>query len=216
MKIIIVCGGTPPTYNLLLNEFTPTCIIIAVDSGADCLWKYKITPSYLIGDFDSINNEVLDFFRNKNIPIEHHPKNKDATDGQLALAKAMTLNATEIVFLGCLGGNRIDHLLGAFGLLLKCLSSNISASLKDQYQTISLLNQSTIIHGHQKEIFSLQAYDEPVENLSITNSKYELKNYKLKIGDALTLSNEFQDKEVNISFTSGKILLIRSTHFINN
>jgi len=209
MKAIIVAGGTPPSKNLLNKEITPKSIIIAADSGANCLWKYKITPDYLIGDFDSIDNQILQSWINKNVPIERHPQNKDATDGQLALKKAVVLDTKEIVFLGCLGGKRLDHLLGALGLLAECLDLNITACLKDDYQTITLLNQPTIIHGKNGEVFSLQAYGEPVKNLSISGSKYELKNYELKIGDALTLSNEFQNQDINIQFTSGRLLLIR-------
>lgn len=209
MKAIILAGGTPPSKKLLKKEITSKSTIIAADSGADCLWKYKITPDYLIGDFDSINNQALHFWIDKNIPIERHPQNKDMTDSQLALKKATALNIKEIVFLGCLGGKRVDHLLGAFGLLAECLDLSITAYLKDDYQNITLLNKPTIIHGKNKEIFSLQAYGEPVKNLSISGSKYELKSYELKMGDALTLSNEFQDQYVNIQFTDGRLILIR-------
>ncbi|CAL7961068.1 thiamine pyrophosphokinase [Gammaproteobacteria bacterium] len=209
MKAIIVAGGAPPSKKLLNNEITSKSIIIAADNGADCLWKYQITPDYLIGDFDSIDDRVLHFWVNKNIPIERHPQNKNATDGQLALKKAIALDIKKIVFLGCLGGKRTDHLLGAFGLLAECLNLNIIACLKDDYQAITLLDQSIIIPGKNGEIFSLQAYGEPVKNLSISGSKYELKNYELEIGNALTLSNEFQDQAVSLQFTSGRLMLIR-------
>jgi thiamine pyrophosphokinase len=209
MKAIIVAGGTPPSKKLLKSEMTPKSVIIAVDSGADCLWKYQITPNYLIGDFDSIDDKALHFWANKNIPIERHPKDKDATDSQLALKKATALGVKEVVFLGCLTGKRIDHLLGAFGLLAKCLDLNIVACLKDDYQIINLLNQPKIIHGKNGEVFSLQAYGEPVKKLSISGGKYRLKNYELKTGDALTLSNEFQNQAVSIQFANGRLMLIR-------
>ncbi len=180
MKAIIISGGTPPSQKLITKEITQNCIIIAVDSGANCLYKYQTAPHYLIGDLDSINHTTLNFWINKNIPIEQHPCDKNATDSQLALQKAITLDVKEIVFLGCLGGNRVDHLLGALGLLTECLNLNIVASLKDDYQTITLLNHPITIHGKNKEMFSLQAYGEPVKNLSISGSKYELRNHELK------------------------------------
>lgn len=210
MKTIIVAGGTPPEKKLLIKEMTANSIIIAVDSGADCLQRYQIIPNYLLGDFDSIDPQALKFFANKNIPTEQYPRDKNATDSQLALEKALALGATEIVFLGCLGGKRVDHLLGALGLLAICLKLNIRSFLKDAYQTISLLDHATIISGNNDDVFSLQTYGEPVKNLNISNSKYELKNYELKMGDALTLSNEFQNQDVSIQFTSGKLLLIQN------
>lgn len=208
MKAVIVAGGTPPSQKLLNKEIISSTVI-AADSGANCLWKYQITPDYLIGDFDSIDNKILHFWENKKVSIERHPQNKDETDAQLALKKAASLGATEVVFLGCLGGKRTDHLLGALGLLTEASDLNIAACLKDDYQTITLLEEPTTIHGNNGEIFSLQAYGEPVKKLSISGSKYELKNYELKMGNALTLSNEFQNQAVNIQFTSGRLLLFR-------
>lgn len=210
MKAIIVAGGTPPTKELLTQELTKKSIIIAVDSGADCLWRYKITPHYLLGDFDSISPKILDFWLSKNIPTTCYAPEKDFTDTELALKKACELKVKEITFLGCLGGKRVDHLLGALGLLNECLDLNITASLKDEQQIISILKQSTMIHGETGAMFSLQAYGGTVKKLSITGSKYTLKNYSLKVGSSLTLSNEFQNKNkrVTIKFSSGRLLLI--------
>jgi len=205
MDAIIIAGGTPPSKKLISKEITRSSVIIAADSGANCLWKYKIVPDYLIGDFDSINSKALNFLANKNIPIERYPCNKDLTDAQLALKKSLQLKAKKIIFLGCLGGKRIDHLLGA---LVECSNLNIDASLKDDYQTATLLKKSTIIYGKPGAIFSLQAYGGTVSKLSVSGSKYTLKNYSLKTGDALTLSNEFKNKKVKIQFKSGKLLLI--------
>ncbi|MBU0744733.1 MAG: thiamine diphosphokinase [Gammaproteobacteria bacterium] len=208
MKTIIVTGGTPPSKKLITKEICQDSIIIAADSGANCLWKYKITPDYLIGDFDSIDKKILKAWIKKNIPIKRYPIEKDLTDANLALKIAKKLKAKETVFLGALGGKRIDHLLGAIGLLDDCLKLNIKACLKDDYQTITLLKTSTTISGKPNQTFSLQAYGGIVKNLTITGSKYPLKNYNLKMGDSLTLSNKFKNKKVKISFESGKLLLI--------
>jgi thiamine pyrophosphokinase len=210
MKAIIIAGGTPPTKKLLTKEITKNTTIIAADSGANCLWRYKITPDYLIGDFDSIDHKILNFWLDKNVIVEPYPTNKDFTDTELALKKAAQLKIKEITFLGCLGGKRVDHLLGTIGLLDKCIDLNIKSSLKDDYQTVTLLKKSALIHGKSGSIFSLQAYGETVKNLSIVGSKYILKNHFLKMGDALTLSNEFLKKKVKITFKSGKLLLITS------
>lgn len=209
MKAIIVAGGAPPSQNLLNKEITSKSIIIAADGGANCLWEYQITPDYLIGDFDSIDDKILNFWTDQNVSIVRYPQIKNETDAQLAFEKAVVLGIKEIIFLGCLGGKRKDHLFGAIGLLAECLNLNITACLKDDYQTITLLDEPAIIYGNNGEVFSLQAYGGQVKNLNISGGKYELKDYVLKMGDALTLSNEFQGRDVAISFTSGRLMLIR-------
>jgi thiamine pyrophosphokinase len=208
MKAIIIAGGIPPTKKLITKEIAKNTPVIAADSGANCLWQYKITPNYLIGDLDSINYQALNFCLNKDVIIEHYPNDKNFTDAELALKKAAKLGAKKIIFLGCLGGKRTDHLLGALGLLDKCAKLNIEAALKDDHQTITLLKKSTIIHGKVGQQFSLQAYGGTVKHLSIDGSKYTLKNHSLKMGDALTIANEFQNKKVKIKFSSGKLLVI--------
>lgn len=209
MKAVIVSGGAPPSVELIKKELAEPCYLICADSGANYLYKYNIVPNYLIGDFDSIDKEVLSYFSNKKCNIEKYPKDKDFTDTELALLKAKELKVDKVVFLGCTG-SRLDHTLANLGLLLKCLNSKIEACIKDNNNTISMINCSTEITGERKSSFSLLAYNEPVVGLSIEGAKFDLNNYYLDIGDGLTVSNEFLDNSVRISFISGTLLVIRS------
>lgn len=209
MKIIIVSGGTPPTPKLLQKEVEDCSYIIAADSGADHLHNYNLLPNLIIGDLDSIQTSTLQKLKKKNVVVEQYPKDKDFTDTQLALHKAIALHATEIVFLGCTGGKRIDHFLGSLGLLLECSQHNINAKIQDSDNIITLIDKSQTIIGIKNELFSLCAYSDLVTNLSITGAKFELANYNLPLGSPLTLSNEFLNSEVKITFDSGRLLLIR-------
>jgi thiamine pyrophosphokinase len=209
MKAIIIANGNPPTKELIITEMTNNTKIIAADGGANCLWRYKIFPDYLIGDLDSINKNALTAFKKGSTIIESYPKDKDLTDAQLALKKAQDLKIKELVFLGCTAGKRVDHLLGALGLLLTSAKLKINACLKDESQTIHLLTKTTTIHQTAtNKVFSLLAYDGPVRNLTIKGAKYPLQNYLLKVGNSLTLSNEFAQQKVTIRFSTGRLLLI--------
>lgn len=209
MKCIILAGGTPPSLELLKEEMEESAFIICADSGADCLFNYKIIPKYLLGDFDSINSDAFNFLLSSNCIIERYPVAKDCTDSELALLKAKELGADEIVFLGCTG-TRLDHTLGNFGLLVKCINSNIKGCIRDANNYIELLNSPIIISGKPKEKFSLLAYTSTIKDLTIYGAGYPLNNYELSIGDSLTVSNEFKDSEVKITFSSGYLLLLRS------
>ncbi|MFL0246993.1 thiamine diphosphokinase [Candidatus Clostridium stratigraminis] len=209
MKCIIIAGGTPPSLELLKEEIDGSAFIICADSGADCLLRYNITPQYLIGDFDSINRDAFNYLSSSNCNIERYPVAKDCTDSELALLKAKELGVDKIVFLGCTG-SRLDHTLGNFGLLLKCLNSNIKGYIRDANNYIELLNSPIIISGKPKEKFSLLAYNSTIKNLTIYGAGYPLNNYELSIGDSLTVSNEFKDSEITITFSGGYLLLFRS------
>lgn len=209
MKAVIISGGKPPSRKLLEQEFVEPCFLICADSGADCLFNYNILPDYLIGDFDSIAPEALSYISNTKCIIERHPAEKDETDTQLALTKALKLQAETIVFLGCTG-SRLDHTVGNLGLLLQCLNIGITAYIKDENNTILMANEALELTGAPGEYFSVLAYGSDINNLSIKGAKYNLDNYYLELGSSLTVSNQFKDEKVRIDFQRGLLLITKS------
>lgn len=207
MKAVIVSGGTAPSFELIKNELIDCSLIICGDSGANCLKKYKIEPNYLIGDFDSVKPDVLEYFKNTDCIIEKYPKDKDFTDTCLCMQKAISSGADEITFLGCTG-TRIDHLLGNIGLMRKCLENGVKAYIKDNNNTIFITDKPIVLKKLSARYFSVHAYSEIVDSLTIKNAKFPLENYNLSIGDPLTISNEFLDNDVIIEFNSGLLLIM--------
>ena len=120
MKAVIVGGGDAPSKELLEEELSDADILICADGGGNCLYKYDKAPNYLLGDFDSIHKEILEFFTQSNCIIETYPTEKDCTDSEICFNKAIELKATNITMLG-FTGSRIDHFLGNLGLLKKSL-----------------------------------------------------------------------------------------------
>ncbi|SKA76240.1 thiamine pyrophosphokinase [Clostridium sp. USBA 49] len=209
MKAVIISGGTPPSEKLLKDELVGNYVLICADSGAKCAYEYKIIPDYIIGDFDSTDDYILKFFLNKKSIIETYPIEKDYTDTELAVIKALELKVDKIVFLGCTG-TRLDHTFGNLALLYKCLDNNTEAFIKDNNNIITMVNHSVIIKGQKGDKFSIFAYNKPIINLSIFGAKYSLNKYILKIGDNVTISNEFVNNEVKIDFESGNLIIMKS------
>lgn len=210
MKVIIISGGKPPSKELLLQEVTEDTFLIAADSGANCLYKYNIKPDLLLGDFDSIDRDVLEYFKKSNCTMDVYPTEKDFTDTEIAVKKALSMNPSEIVFLGCTG-SRVDHLLGNIGMLKICLQNGVNAYVKDENNNIRLTSASTSLRGTGGQIFSLQAYGDEVTQLTIEGAKYSLNNYNLKIGESITISNEFLGDIVNLKFKTGTLMIILSS-----
>lgn len=210
MKIVIVSGGDAPSYELIKKELENSSFLICADSGGECLYEYNIVPNFLMGDFDSISKEALSFFsEHEKCSVETYPKEKNFTDTELVLDKAIELGANEIVFLGCTG-TRIDHLMGNIGMLSRCLKLNVKAYIKDDKNTIQITDKPISIKKDKGTTFSLQAYCDRVQDLSILGAKYPLHNYDLILGDPRTISNEFLDSDVSINFKSGILLIFYS------
>lgn len=209
MKVIIISGGTPPSKKLLIKEIESDTFLIGADSGANCLYRYNIKPDLLVGDFDSIDQEILDYFKKSNCVIDVYPTEKDFTDTEIAVRKAISTKPNEIVLLGCTG-SRIDHLLGNIGMLKICLENSVNSCIKDDNNNIMLFDASTLLNGVIGEIFSVQSYGDEIIGLTIEGAKYSLDNYNLKIGESITISNEFVKPQVKLKFKSGTLMIILS------
>lgn len=211
MKSIVICGGKAPSEKLLQEEMKDSSYIICADSGANCLYEYDIKPDFILGgDMDSIDKKAFSYFKEKGVNMDKYPKEKDFTDGLLALNKAIELKSDTVAFLGCTG-NRIDHVLGNLGFLDICLKNNIKAYIKDENNEIFLTDKDISLEPRKSEYFSLQAYGSNVEGVTLFNAKFPLENYTLKMGDTLTTSNEFTDKELHIQIKNGILIIIISS-----
>jgi thiamine pyrophosphokinase len=206
MKAVIICSGNAPSMSLLEKEIDEDTIIICADGGANHLYNSSIIPHYLLGDFDSIAPEVLEYFRHQKVKLESYPVEKDDTDSELALNKAIELGAKEVVFLGCIG-SRIDHVYGNIGLLKRCINAGVKGSIKDEHNYIFLMDKSATLYGSSGDTFSLQSFSGEVKNLNIRGAKYPLYNYDLEVGDPITISNMFLNEKVEITFDRGTLLV---------
>ena len=75
--------------------------VIAADAGLKQAEALGLTPDLIVGDFDTVEPEVLSRFRaREHIVWDVHQPEKDETDTELALQKAMALGCGEIVILG--------------------------------------------------------------------------------------------------------------------
>ena len=123
---IIISGGSLNTA--WLKEWLNTNkynLIIAVDKGLEALDLLNIEADYIIGDFDSIDTNVLNKY-NKNV-IKLNPE-KDFTDTHEGLKLAISLECEKVDIVGAIG-TRIDHVLAniniyAYRRRLFCISSN--------------------------------------------------------------------------------------------
>ena len=116
--IVIVVGGSiddEMAAELIRKEQPDVCM--AADSGMNFFYRNRICPDVIVGDFDSVSSEALEYF--KTIPdIEWKVLNpvKDDTDTESAIRLAIEQGAERITLLGATG-TRLDHVLGNIELL---------------------------------------------------------------------------------------------------
>lgn len=209
MKALIVTGGNTNINflkeHLLQEKFDK---IIAVDKGLEALSQINEEPNYIIGDFDSVNINVLN--RYKDIPIEYLKPEKDFTDTHMGLKLAIKEGARHITIIGATGA-RIDHLLANIHIIKEALEQGIYVELVDLNNKITLLNKDTTIKLDKKyKYISLVPLTSEVTGLSLEGFKYNLNNFILKTGDSICISNEQISEKATIKIMSGIVIFISS------
>ncbi|WP_072523775.1 thiamine diphosphokinase [Clostridium sp. Marseille-P3244] len=212
-RTVIVSGGILESdFVLPILESEETEFIIGVDRGLVFLYDHGIKPDYIVGDFDSVPHELVNYYREKlNVPIREFNPVKDASDTEIALRLCLRLNRKKIWILGGTG-SRIDHLWANVQCLQIALEAGADAWILDRYNRIRLINKTTVLRKEEAfgPYFSLFPLELPVDDLSISGAKYPLKNHFLRPTDSLCVSNEFDEDEVTISLAYGKVILMET------
>lgn len=207
MRSIIVSGGKAPSKELLKEYIKDDDYIVGVDKGCNILREIEATPNIILGDFDSIDKEVLNYYKDKGVKIEKFNPEKDYTDTDLGYIKALEVNPSEIILFGATG-SRIDHMLGNIGILLKGLRENIKVTIVDDNNIMYAVNKSSLVKKEKGCVISFHALSDVVKNLTIKNGKYPLNNYDMTLLEPRAICNEFLDDDIYIEFDSGIILIL--------
>lgn len=191
MTTLIVSGGE------LEQEFLKNFVldkkidyIIAVDKGLEILDEINVQPDCMLGDFDSINQEIFSKYNDKNIKITKLNPEKDFSDTHMALKLAIELKSTEVYILGALG-KRMDHAIANIHILKEALDNNVECKIIDKKNRIELLATGTRkIQKSKYKYISLFPLTTQVEGITLKGFKYPLNDATLAIGHSIGVSNE--------------------------
>ena len=189
------------------------CVIVAADGGAQAAVELGLTPDVVLGDFDSIEPAALDALRERGVPVVPFPRDKDVTDGELAVRHAIEMLSAgaEVLLLGFLGGPRVDHEL-ANALLLARLPSG--CVLLDEHAEVRLLRDGQRFEWSPEagEIVTLLALTERAEAVSTRGLRWGLQLATLELGSTHGVSNEaVQGQDAAVEVGRGLLLVVR--HF---
>jgi thiamine pyrophosphokinase len=204
-KIIIIANGTIKNLNFHKKILKDADLIICADGGAISAKKMDIIPDYIIGDFDSVNQSTIDFYKKKGKTEIIEDNNQYKTDLELALELAETLEPNEILILGAIG-DRIDHTLANI-LCLTNIKTNVKTQLIDDKNTMELVDRSIDITGEKDDIISVVPLTD-LMGLTYNGLKWIVSNKDTKFG-WFGISNKMSKNYAKIRLKKGKFLLIK-------
>lgn len=211
MRVVVVASGAiEPADDAWLDSAE---LVIAADGGASSLARVGRVPDRLVGDLDSTDAELVERLRARGVGIERHPADKDASDTELALEAAIASGATELILLGALGGQRLDHELANLLLLADPAFAKVDLRLVRGTTTVRVLHGDSVLalEGAPGAIVSLLPLAADAIGVTTDGLRWPLADATLRAGRSRGLSNEVVAAPASVRLREGTLLVVESS-----
>jgi thiamine pyrophosphokinase len=212
VRAIVVAGGEPADADL--GWIDGADLVVAADAGARWLVEHRMIPDLLVGDLDSIEPALLDELEAAGVSIERHPRDKDASDAELAVERAVAAGADAVVVLGALGGSRLDHELANLLLLA-------DSTWRHELEDLRIVRGLTTVRaggggdrialeGAVGSLVTLLPVGGDAEGVRTAGLRFPLSGERLPLGRSRGLSNEVVSSPASVSLERGQLLIIET------
>jgi thiamine pyrophosphokinase len=199
---ILLGGNVKPTKRL--KKQLEGARIIAADSGMQHADSLGLRPELWVGDFDSASAHLQK--KHKDVPRQTYDVEKDATDGEIAIAEALRRGATSLILVGGFGG-QFDHTLAHAGFLLALAKRGMDIFMSSgNEEAHALVDEMAIDDLSFGTRLSIAPFSD-LRGLTVSGVKWPLTKRDVPLGSALTLSN-IVTGSVRISLLSGSALIL--------
>ncbi|UFU00986.1 thiamine diphosphokinase [Radiobacillus kanasensis] len=211
-RIIGIVAGGPKSHLPTLTQYeSQVTTWIGVDRGAFYLIEKGISPNIAIGDFDSVSESEQNRIMSHASEYLAYPIEKDETDLELAVEKAVSLQPDSILFFGVTGG-RLDHSLANVQLLMTLWKRDIPSKMVDAGNVLEIKGpgKHIIEKDDNHPNVSFIPFTEQVIGISLDGFYYKLTNRTISWGSTLCISNKLISEKGTFSFKEGILIVIKS------
>lgn len=206
-RILIFANGELPDIEKARAILRDDDYLICADGGTRHASVLDLKPALVIGDLDSADSATLRSLQADGVPVERHPRDKDETDLELALNKAIQLAPKEILILAALGG-RLDQTLANIALLTDVRLSTFNVRLDDGVEEILFCRDQVQVKGRSGDIVSLLPWGGAVTGVQTENLKWRLNDETLHPEKTRGISNEMTAETATVKIQAGLLLVI--------
>lgn len=203
--ILSACPVQPELKRLL----RPDDFVIACDAGYRNCAPLGCRPNIIVGDFDTAPCPEQ---RDDDIIVLPHVK--DDTDTEYAARLAAEKGFEEVLFLGALGGKRMEHTLSNLCTGLGLEQKGVRATLQNGRSRITFVRPGETRHYPKEEFFYFSVFpmEGTAEGVWERGSYYELTDAELTAGYPLGVSNEYAAGSdcITISVRRGALVVVET------
>jgi thiamine pyrophosphokinase len=207
--VVLGGGDLHPSVRPILER---AALIVAADSGASHTLALGLRPDVVVGDTDSISADALLSLHADGVPFEHHPTDKDVTDGELAIDYARKAGFDRITLITGGSVERLDHLL--------TVVSQVAASEVSTDAYVGCAHVQRVEPGRPLVFeetlgatLTLLAMCSRVEGITTTGLVWPLDNEPLWPGCTRGVSNIVTSSPVQVTVTNGTLIAISPEAF---
>lgn len=202
MRALVFANGDPPSAELAAEFAADAALVVAADGGAAGALAAGIHPVAVVGDLDSLTDDMWAALPHASFVRELHP---DFTDLQKAIEYCIAAGATAVDVLGAAGG-RSDHALANLSVLL-LYRDRATVRIIDDLFVIEAVSGVAIVDAPPGTIVSLLAIG-PCRGVTTTGMRWDLTDHTLVFGPH-GVHNEVANSPATVSVGSGDLLLFR-------
>jgi thiamine pyrophosphokinase len=206
--IVVAHGDVLPSDRAVIDAQD---YVVAADGGALALEQWKLLPHLVVGDMDSLGDAGVERMARKGIPVAKFPAAKEESDLELAVAQAIAVGATEIVLLGALGGDRLDH--ETANLLLLADPGYDGVRIEARRGTLrirAIRGEGSLSVGPVEAIVTLLPVNGDAEGVTTEGLRFPLRDETLRFGRARGLSNEVDSLPAKVTVRKGSLLVFET------
>jgi len=204
-EIAVVVAGGPAPAPRALDAVPDGAAVIAADGGLAHAWTLGLEVDLLVGDLDSVSADDVATAESRGIPVERHPREKDATDVELALDAALARRPGRILVVAS-GGGRLDHLLSLLLLLGAEKYADVELDAWVGPARVHVIRGDRVVDGTPGELLTLVALHGPAEGVRTEGLVYPLAGETLEPGSSRGVSNLFAAERAVVSLERGVVL----------
>lgn len=192
-RSILCLNGDLPKSSFFTQRNLP---IIAADGAANSLLAQDITPSLIIGDLDSVDDEIL-----KQHPFIHSA-DQSTNDYQKVLGYLAEQNLLPAIVVGINGGH-LDHILNNINIFMESNCLLYAPPIKG-FVLKEQMPMNITLPLHSK----ISLIGIPQARLSSQGLKWELNNAQLSFPGTNSCFNRVQQTELHLEVHQGAVLVL--------
>lgn len=206
---LIVAAGSGVDTGLARVDPAAFDLVVAADGGLDRALAGGMVPDLVVGDLDSVGADALAEAQRLGTRVVAHPRDKDETDLELALAAVVDAGAGAATVV-CDGGGRVDHAVANLCLLAspRWRRLDLRALVGEHEVYVVRTDRPCQLTPPPGALVSLLPVGGPATGVTTRGLRFALDGGRLEAWSGRGVSNEVVSSPVEVSLTAGVVLVV--------